>query len=603
MKDKIIRILKYFGMFLAPIAMYYLMESFQMNAFSLTRPKAQILNIIFFELIMLFLYVLIGRLRIALIIETAFAFLAGLANFYVVSFRSNPIVPWDLLSVKTASSVAGTYDYSLGKRQILTIIAFVILIIIELFLNLNLKKLKLRFRIISFAASVAVICLFTKMLQTDSFVNQMELYPFLFTPAYMAQADGFAVSFLMDLQYMSVQKPNGYNKDEAQALLDNYKTSDESKTTASTDTDTSATAKQMPNIIVVMDEAFSDLDVLGDFSTNTDYMPFMHSLEQGTENTVTGNLNVSVKGGNTANTEFEFLTGNTMAFLPSGSIPYQQYISGKIPSLVSYLSGLGYTTYGMHPYYASGWNRDKVYPYLGFSNLSFMDDYSSPTYVRDYISDDSCVDKIIDTYENKPKDSPMFLFNVTIQNHSPYYQSYYNFNENVTAQGNYSESLNQYLSLIKLSDASLEKLITYFKAQSQPTVIVFFGDHQPSDVVAEPVLEENGMTYNTLTNEEQQKRYEVPYVIWANYSIESGKNEDTSANYLAAKVLDKAGVPLSSYENYLLQLSQKIPIISAETIKNKSGNDISLKDNNSLLDIYQKIQYYRLFDASEGENK
>ena len=98
----------------------------------------------------------------------------------------------------------------------------------------------------------------------------------------------------------------------------------------------------LPNIIVVMNESFSDLSVLGDFEVNKDYMTFLHRLFEGEENTVTGMLNVSVCGGNTANTEFEFLTGNTMAFLPQGSIPYQQYINGRLPSLAEHLSSLGY---------------------------------------------------------------------------------------------------------------------------------------------------------------------------------------------------------------------------------------------------------------------
>ena len=123
--------------------------------------------------------------------------------------------------------------------------------------------------------------------------------------------------------------------------------------------------EKMPNIIVIMDEAFSDLSVLGDLETNKDYMPFVHSLQNGADNTITGYLNVSVCGGNTADTEFEFLTGNTMAFLPAGSIPYQQYIKDTTPSLASYLKGLGYETYAQHPYNASGWNRETVYPLLG----------------------------------------------------------------------------------------------------------------------------------------------------------------------------------------------------------------------------------------------
>lgn len=118
-------------------------------------------------------------------------------------------------------------------------------------------------------------------------------------------------------------------------------------------------------------------------------MPFVHSLEKGNENTITGYLNTSVCGGNTADTEFEFLTGNTMAFLPVGSIPYQQYIKSTTPSLASYLKSIGYATYAQHPYYGSGWNRDTVYPLLGFDNLSFMQDYSNQRFVRKYISDET----------------------------------------------------------------------------------------------------------------------------------------------------------------------------------------------------------------------
>ena len=108
-------------------------------------------------------------------------------------------------------------------------------------------------------------------------------------------------------------------------------------------------------------------------------MLFVHSLMEGKENTVSGSAQVSVCGGNTANSEFEFLTGNTMAFLPNGSIPYQQYIKEEKPSMASYLKELGYETYGQHPYNASGWCRDTVYPMLGFSELSFNTDYINPT--------------------------------------------------------------------------------------------------------------------------------------------------------------------------------------------------------------------------------
>ena len=92
----------------------------------------------------------------------------------------------------------------------------------------------------------------------------------------------------------------------------------------------------------------------------------------------------------------------------------------------------------------------------------------------------------------------------------------------------------------------------------------------------------------------------MPYVIWANYDIKEGQNEDTSANFLAAKVLKTAGIPLSDYENYLLDLSEKLPVISAERIVDADGNEQTLKTSEELKE-YQKMQYYRLFDAGKGE--
>ena len=590
MREKAGSVLKAAGMFLCPAAAYYLMEAFHMNAFALTRGKAQLLNIVFFELLMLFLFFVTGRLRAALMIETVFAFVVGLANYYVLSFRSNPIVPWDIFSMRTAASVAGEYDYALGKRQIFTILGFVALIAVEiLFMRLGIKRKQILKRIVGTVSAAFLLVGFTRMLWSDTMVSRFQLYPFLFTPAYMSQADGFAVTFLMDLKYMTVSKPEGYDAAGAEKTLESYAPEQETESTGT-----------LPNLIVIMDEAFSDPAVLGEMQTNQDYMPFIHSLQQGADNTVTGYLNVSVKGGNTANTEFEFLTGNTMAFLPAGSIPYQQYINGKIPSLASYLAGMGYDTYAMHPYYATGWNRDKIYPDLGFSHAYFMDAFTTPTYVRKYIDDASCMKKIIATYEKKQAGQPMFLFNVTMQNHSPYTEAYPNLTQDVSVEGVNAFALSQYLSLIKRSDAALEELVDYFAAVDEPTVIVFFGDHQPTDSVVQPVLALNGKSYDTLTKVEEAKRYEVPYVIWANYDIREGKNEDTSANYLAAKVLKAAGIPLSDYENYLLDLSEKLPVVSAERMVDADGNEQTVKTSEALKE-YQKLQYYRLFDAKEGE--
>ena len=113
----------------------------------------------------------------------------------------------------------------------------------------------------------------------------------------------------------------------------------------------------------------------------------------------------------------------------------------------------------------------------------------------------------------------------------------------------------------------MEKLIDYFETQDEPTVIVFFGDHQPTDAVVEPIWNLEGKSSSDLTEEENQLRYKVPYVIWANYDIDEAVNQESSANYLEQK--------------------KEMPLISTQHTE-AEGSDAWLN--------YQTLQYYLLFD-------
>ncbi len=545
--------------------------------------RIQLLNIVLFELIMALLLFLFGKLKTALRCQTILFMIIGLANYYVLEFRSAPIMPWDILSIGTAASVANNFKYTLSKETVFVLIGFVILILLESKATLELKK-DWRIRTGGVLASFALLWGFTAMLHQDSTVARFKLYDKLFTPTVMSKRDGTAVAFLMELKYIVVEKPDGYNKEDAAALLASYDTND------------TESATHTPNIIVIMNEAFSDLSVLGDFETNEDYMPFLHSLmQEGTPNTISGHLNVSVLGGNTANTEFEFLTGNTMAFLPQGSVAYQQYVKSNDYSIATYLKSKGYDTIAMHPYNASGWDRDKVYPLLGFDTFYSLKDWVNPVKIRKYVSDQSCYDKIIELYEQKDANTPFFLFNVTMQNHSSYSEEYDNFHPDITVEGTSSKILPNYLSLIKLSDQALCNLIEYFSKADEDTVIVFFGDHQPSNSVAAPVWKLNGRSGDSLTEEEEARRYKVPFIIWANYDIEAASNVETSANYLGGHVLRAAGLPLYDYRNYLSQLEGQYPVLTAIRAENAQGISTPVKDVKSTLQDYMTLQYYNIF--------
>lgn len=580
-RKKIQRALYFVVYALLPVGIFYLMEAYEHNALLEVRTEAQFFNIFIFELLAWIIYLAIGHMCAAARVILGIAMAFGITNHYVMKFRSTPFVPWDIFSVRTATSVAENYDFTPDMRMVIVTLIFIAAMSLVRFLK-KAPKIKLQVRLGTLLVSVLVTCLFVNTLQKEDFQTKHYLYPFLFTPAYMTEVNGMAVTFAMNLAYVVVDKPQGYSAEDAQKTLESYEKTE----------DTKQDTQDLPNIIVIMDEAFSDLAVIGDLQTNEDYMPFMHQMQQGQKNTITGYAQVSVCGGNTANSEFEFLTGDTMAFLPSGSIAYQQYVKQDTPSLASYLKGLGYATYAQHPYYASGWDRERVYPLLGFEHMDFIDDYTNVSYVRKYISDASDMQHIIETYEKKEAGKPAFIFNVTMQNHGGYTDVYPNFENDIQAQYN-SDALNQYLSLIRKTDAALEDLVSYFSKADEKTVIVFFGDHQPSDAVANQIEMASGVDPSDMNSEQQKKRYQVPYLVWANYDIGEASDQNTSLNYLSAQVLKAAGVPTSAYQNYLLELCNTYPVFSAAGSTENVG-----ADKDALL-TYRKLQYYNLFERNK----
>lgn len=575
---------------LSPVLTFYLFEFLTHNPFKTMKTPAQLLNIMLFEILALLLITALGRVRLALMLETGFFLIIGIANYFVLQFRSAPIMPWDIFSIKTAASVADNFKYTMDKDAVLASVGLLVLLAIEFFLTANKRFMNWKFRL--GGALLSFLCLygFTVLIQADSSVTRFRLYDKLFTPTTMSYKDGTALAFLMELEYLIVDKPAGYSAEEAREILSAYETQTE-RTVSEAGIDGT-----LPNIIVIMNEAFSDLSVLGDFETNQDYMPFLRSLMESGENTKSGYLHVSVLGGNTANTEFEFLTGNSMAFLPQGSIPYQQYVKHEIPTLASHLKEYGYSTIGMHPYNAGGWDRDKVYPLLGLDETYFIKDFDHPEIIRKYVSDRADYEKIIELFEAKEEGRPLFLFNVTMQNHSSYSDAYDNFTPDISVTGADSEVLNNYLSLIHLSDTALEYLLSYFEQVDEPTMVVFFGDHQPTNSVVRPVWKLNGKSDASLTDEEYARRYEVPYIIWTNYESETVRDADTSVNFLAAKVLETAGIPQSSYTAYLSKLSESFSVISAIQGISTGGTAAPIADWGNALTEYEKVQYYQLFD-------
>ena len=598
-------VLQLMGFFGIPFMLFYLTNSYLFDPAEFLNRDKTIVNYLFFAFILWIVFLLVGRFRIASIITTVFFMVFGLCDYYVYNFRGNPILPWDFNSIGVAASVADNYDYTLEKRIWRIIIGFLVLILIELFI-----EIKLKFNIKHVAGrivGVMVLCLCIRglvlWLGVPANMTKLECYPFLFQQDVMTKRNGLMLTFMYDFNFIKVDKPKGYSEKKAQKILEDYeyndnyiKCNDNGKTVTSLDRESNDyAAKGTPDVIVIMNESFSDLSVLGDFETNEDYMPFIHELMAGYDDTVSGYLDVSIIGGNTPNSEYEFLTGNTLKFLPIGSIPFQQYMFDEKESLVSQLNNLGYETTAMHPYYAKGWNRYNVYDYFGFDDVYFNDRVTG-TKVRNYFSDDSLVDWIINKSE-EAGDDPILTYTVTMQNHSSFSEVYDNLPQNIKVKGlENNNSVSNYFSLMKLSDDAVKKLINYYKTFDRDTVIVFFGDHQPNTTVSYPILRMNGIDPDNLTAEENALRYKVPYFIWANFDIEEETDKEISANYLSELMVDKVGIEKTPYQNFLKELQKDYPVISAAGVWDYTYAPVGKYESKDLIKKYNIIQYYKMFD-------
>lgn len=576
------------ALFVYPAITFYLFDLYTHNPLESMNVKTQVLNILFYQFMGLLMFVIFGWLRVALMLQSGLFMLVGIANYYVLSFRSAPIMPWDIYSLGTAASVADNFNYSLEWDTVLISLIFLALLFLESRCKIKFRPNRRKLRVSMLLLSSFLLWNYTNIIQNDTFVGEFGLYDKLFTPTVMNRRNGNVVSFVMEMEYMNVDKPTGYDATKVEELL-------AGGTSGKDAVPVMAEVGNTPNVIVIMDEAFSDLSVLGDFETNQDYMPYLHSLQTGATNTVTGTMNVSVLGGNTANTEFEFLTGHTMAFLPQGSVAYQQYVNGKVPSLASWFQEGGYSTVAMHPYYASGWERDEVYPQLGFDEFLSIDDFGGSEKIRNYYSDSACFEMIKEIYEEKGE-APLFLFNVTMQNHGGYSEEFANFSPTVKVTKVQGNTLNSYLSLVKVTDQALEDLIDYFEGVEEDTVIVFFGDHQPTSSVSNPIWKLNGKDGNHLTEEEQKLRYQVPFLIWANFDIEEQTGVETSPNYLAGIMMELCGIQMSPYQQELAKVREKYPVISTMQVKDQSGISYLEEDLQEELNLYRQLQYYFLFE-------
>lgn len=578
------------------------------------------LNLRFFAfgywlLILLFFYILTKRIALSAWICLALAEFIGLGNYCVMQFRGSYVMYGDLLVIGTALEVAGNYTLVMDRYFYIPLAIAVASAGLVWLLARPIRRTKeekqllkgtaegkkaARKRIGAVLAGEALLIGFIAVGMYNGFLyNYIKGNGWNYTQE--VEEHGYMPYFFSNIMATANVKLEGYDREETDAAI--------AGGAAAYDASHEAGTVQEPNIIVVQNEAFADLSMIYDYELSDDCMPFIHSL---TENTQKGYVNTSVTGGPTANTEFEFLTRYSFAYLSTGSIAYAQYVKAKMPSILTVLQNQEnpYYSIGYHPYHASGYNRESVYQTLGFDEGIFYEDTTGMDRIRGLLSDRADYRDVISMYEENEArgDQPLFVFNVTIQNHSPF--TYLNDKldrvEVTSFEG--TKGINNYFTLIKESDAAFKELVDYFSNVEEPTIILMYGDHQPSwDDDSKKIWDERFLAEDTAV--QNRDKYYVPYVMWANYDIEEydglkwgdnpGEKDVISMNYLSSILLEAAGVRLSDYDKYLLNLHETIPAITCKGWWDTEGVWHQNSDTDTYADErfdYHQICYNILFD-------
>ena len=591
------RALSWEKVFIVPITVFFSVDYMNGTRF-MSFPFLRLLgNYLCCLLPILLLYALTRSAFWTVLLGSSAEVLFGMANYYVVQFRGQPILPWDLSAIWTAADVAGGYRFGMTRIMLISIsgILYASLFCLR-FCRIEKEELSRVHRWTErgvFGTLAALLCI---LLFPVNLLSHMNISVWAWNQKTSSEITGTFAGFVANVQFLMVEKPDGYSEKLVSELANEL--------SALPEPEPLGTPEKLPTIVVVMNESLTDLQAVGDVKFAPDNLPFIHSLQQSGA-TLWGTAYSSVYGGNTCNSEYEFLTGNTTAFLPSGSKPFQQYVRTEQTALPSILDSYGYESTAIHPGNRTAWQRNTAYPNLGFDRFISVKDFDVKRVLkRNLTTDASDYEQVIYTYEHRDVQTPQFIFNVTIQNHGGFEDKDYPTTVQVEgAKGRFPQT-EQYHSLIKESDEAFEGLIDYFSAQDDPVLVLLFGDHWPN-------LERNFLRQllwadpNDLSFEDMMREYQVPFLLWANYPLEiegNGEIGPISLNYLSGLLLRAAGLEGTPYTRFLEQMRQTLPVVTAVGIMDQDGTLYKNGDEtpyDKLLNRYAVLQYNNSFDKDD----
>ncbi len=511
----------------------------------------------------LVLFAVLGRWWLATGISGLLFTVVALINHYTRDLHGSALMPQDILNLGTAAEVMGSYTLKISQSVVTIALCYLpvlALCAVQRWLEKGgPKRASWPARGVRVAACAAAVW---AVLYIGYFgpapLKPKATYGWAWQETYYKY--GYLAGTIEAASLMAdpILEPEGYTDDAAR----------EAAAMVSGQYAGMATAESAyPDIVLVLSESFYDFDLVTDLQADTDVRPVTENLQ----NAVLGHTVSPHVGGGTNSSEYEMLSSNSLMLMPSIT-PFNWLNLYGANSLVSYTKDLGYATLAAHPYTNSNYRRDSAWRALGFDETHFEGDFPTKEYYGDrpYQTDSATYRDFQALYEAMPADQPRFAFLVSIQTHGDYDMNDASLDivHAATDYGEYDELMDEYLSCVKMSDAAVQELLDYFTELYETTgrrvVVAMAGDHAPSfvDHVADKSI--------APQNELQILERSTPFFIWANYPLEqidAAVSETDPLNrmdmvMLAPTIAQQAGLPLSPFYQYLLEMKQVTPVVT-----------------------------------------
>ncbi len=536
----------------------------------------------------------------AVLITGIFTIIPGVISWYKLEMRGEPFLPWDISQIGDLAGVASKLTLRIEPSLYIIVPIFLALFLGSFFVRPPEMRGRVRWPMtgVLLAAVLAMVLgVFTKADVLARFGVAQDMW---MQDRYYRN-HGVILGFLSNLEVLDIDPPEEYSEELVNEIAGETRAAAKKRETPYPDSygATAEDAVQTPNIIFVMNESFFDLTRLEGIEYDVDLTPNLHRLQQEAAH---GYIFSPSFGGGTCDVEFEALTGYSIEYLPSGCKPYQQHVTHDMFSIAQYLKSEGYETLAIHGYYRKFWSRDTAYPNLGIDTFIAAEDFTNPDKKRGFISDAEMTSRIIEEYEARSEDGPVFIHAVTMQNHTTYDESRYPEDELVNIvsypDGMSSTTISQlrdFATGIHEADAALGELTDYFSQVDEPTIIVFWGDHFNPVGKGYELYELTGYIGKGETNSPKLRQTDL--LIWSNYD-DTEIDLGTVASYnISPVMMELYGLEKPLWFEYLLQQMEILPAFTHGVAVEPDGS-FSTELTDEQLESYNErwiLQYDLMF--------